>query len=127
MNRERIKLCALCENRIPDTHVVCQDHYRAYIEYKDEQWFLELIEAQRRQAHIDRKEVVTIHKLSENTLSIYLSESLRAKSKPMLPREQIIALYEEGYRAYEIAKILHMAQNKVRVVISRHKRNNRVK
>ena len=118
MNRENIKLCALCDNRIPNTHVVCPDHYADYKVYKDEQWFKELVIMQQKQAQIDGKENVTIHKLSENTLSIYLE-----KEHPTKPdnKMQIIQLNNEGLSHAKIAKRLHIPLGTVKATLRRYK------
>lgn len=120
-----VKMCALCDNRIPYTHVVCPTHYKEYKLYKNEQWFLELVESQRKQAIIDAKEIVTTSKLSERILSRLLSRKLRRENS--LPKAIIIEMYNKGMRPFQIARELHIPANKIRVVISRHKRNGTTK
>jgi hypothetical protein len=52
------KTCAVCQTKIKSQHIVCQEHWKLYLENKDEEWMQVLIETQRRQFEIDNEEVV---------------------------------------------------------------------
>lgn len=121
MNTRRIKLCALCDNKIPHNHVVCPTHYKEYALYKNEQWFIELVKMQRKQAEIDRKECVTIHKLSENSLSTYLGNLSTGKNKHN--KDIIIELYNKGMRPVDIAKELRLNRYTVTKIVYRFKKS----
>lgn len=56
MKRTTTRLCAMCDRIIPDTFIVCHEHFADYKQYKDEEWFRELVMAQRRQFEIDNME-----------------------------------------------------------------------
>lgn len=56
MKRTTTRLCAMCDRVIPDTFIVCHEHFADYKQYKDEEWFRELVMAQRRQFEIDNME-----------------------------------------------------------------------
>lgn len=119
MNKQLVKVCALCDHTISHKGVVCKAHIKEYREYKDEQWFIELVETQEKQFAIDKKECVTIHKLSENTLSTYLGKMSRPIS---IPKDIIIHMHVNlGIRSYKIAKELDLKPDTVRRIINRYK------
>lgn len=56
--KKTTRLCALCDTIIPDQHIVCKEHFNDYLQFKEDEWFKELVMAQRRQFEIDNLESV---------------------------------------------------------------------
>jgi len=50
------RCCAVCDTLIADNKIVCAEHWKYYLEYQDEAWMIELVDAQRRQYRIDIEE-----------------------------------------------------------------------
>ncbi len=54
------RTCAMCDNLVQSSHVVCKDHYEDYTLYKNEDWFKALAESSRRQFEIDNEETAIV-------------------------------------------------------------------
>lgn len=115
------KLCALCDTHIVAKSKVCSAHRKDYEQYKNEQWFIELVKAQETQYTIDKKECVTISKLSETTLSTYLDKV--STSSNVIDKAQVIEMYKGGMRAHQIAKKLHANRYTVTKIIYRYRKS----
>ena len=50
------RCCALCDTLIGDNKITCIEHWEYYKAHQDEEWMIELVEAQRRQYAIDIEE-----------------------------------------------------------------------
>lgn len=96
MKRTSTRLCALCDTVIPDTFIVCQLHFKDYLMYKNDEWFKELVMAQRRQFEIDNMESL-----------LGIARSIKPYQKLTESQKQGIKfLRSKGLGAKNISKVL---------------------
>jgi DNA-directed RNA polymerase specialized sigma24 family protein len=111
------RVCALCDTVIPDSHVVCKEHYEEYKLYKDEPWFKELASAARRQFEIDNEE--TAIQMGDFSKITQTRRKLTESEKKL-----IIQYVKKGIGSINIAKILDLNSNTVESFIQRYKKSS---
>jgi hypothetical protein len=52
------RTCILCDKKIPGNHLTCKQHWQFYLDNRNEQWIIELVDAERRQYAIDIEEEI---------------------------------------------------------------------
>ena len=105
-NRDRLKICALCDLRIPKDHVVCKNHIYDMEQYKHNLWFINLCEMQERQYIIDLEEFTLLKGGKLPTLAEKSSKS-RGKQLTNQNKNDIKKLYSSGIGDRKIAKLLN--------------------
>jgi DNA-directed RNA polymerase specialized sigma24 family protein len=110
--------CVLCDQIIPDERITCKEHWNYYLEHQNEEWMIELVNAQREQFVIDTQE------FSLKTGRPIPEKRFLRKLTPD-DRERVKYYYECGLGAVSIAKILKVNRHTVSKHIARflHKRS----
>lgn len=122
--QDRLKLCALCNNRINKTHVVCEDHLADMEKYRHEEWFITLCQMQQRQYEIDVEEYRIIkHGFPISTLQ--KSSRTRGKQLTNQQKKDILYLYNHGLGDRRIAKQLKIPYSAVNKLLYRYRKYNR--
>lgn len=116
MARVTTRVCALCDKTIPDTWIVCREHYKHYHEYKDDEWFQVLVVAQRRQFEIDNVEHVIIRGGRQYRKYRRLSTSEKIAIK---------YLHDRGLGAVSIGKALGIAKSTVEKYVESTVKSNK--
>lgn len=124
-NTNRLKLCALCDNRIVHTNIVCQDHIKEYHLYQNEQWFIEMVAAQQRQYEISVDEL----RATTNRTATSLQKSRKTHNKLTTKQKTDISrMFTSGMRPAKIARELKLSFETVRKHIQRnHKKRDTCK
>lgn len=118
MNKQLVKVCALCDHTIPYHQIVCFNHKADLEQYEDELWFQELVAAQQKQYEIDMTEQ------RGDTFRLQLEQKSyksRGKQLPWRSREAIITLYKSGLGDRRIAKQLNINFYTVNKFLSRYR------
>ena len=102
------RLCALCDRKIPDTWIVCKEHYPDYQESKDEEWFKMLAATARRQ-------------FEQDNIENLMGKVFRTKKKRLTDDEKraIRFLRFKGLGYRNIAKVLGISQETIRSYLDR--------
>jgi NAD-dependent SIR2 family protein deacetylase len=119
-NQDRLKLCALCDNRINKAHVVCEKHLADMEKYRFEEWFITLCQMQERQYQIDLDEFTL---LRGGTLAVTSAKPTTKLTQT--DKNSIIALNKKGYGRIRIAKTLSLSKYAVDKFLNRYKRSLR--
>ena len=99
---------------IPDSHVVCKDHYQEYKLYRDEPWFKELAGAARRQFEIDNEE--TAIQMGDFSKITQTRRKLTESEKKL-----ILEYKDKGVSYVVIGKLLGVNSNTVKMFLQRRK------
>lgn len=122
-NRDRLKLCALCWNRIKKDWVVCEDHISDMEKYRNEFWFQELVREQQRQYEIDLEEFTL---LKGGNLSSLAEKSVKPRTKlTNTDKSNITRLLRQGLGWRRIAKTLKLNPKTVDKYVYRLKKIDR--
>lgn len=118
MNKQLVKVCALCDHTIPYHQIVCFAHKVDLEKYENELWFQELVAAQQKQYEID---------MTEQRGDTYLLqlEQKYAKTKSKLTyknKKDILLLKSKGIGRIKIAKALNLSKYAVDRFLMRNKR-----
>lgn len=118
-NTNRLKLCALCNNRITHLEIVCQEHTKEYQLYQNEQWFVEIVAMQQRQYEINVDEFRAV----TNRAITSLQTSTKPRSKlTITDKGNIMRLMNTGKGWRKIARELNLNPFAVNKFIYRLKR-----
>lgn len=125
-NRNLLKLCALCNNRIHSNYVVCQEHLADLELYKDDFWFQELCRFQQRQYEIEVEEIRLV-KGDRYTLFAPLQKSSKTRGKQLTnqQKQDILYLYKKGFGDRKIAKQLNLRYSSVNKFLYRYRKYSR--
>lgn len=124
-NQDRLKVCALCMNRIKKDHVVCEEHISDMELYRNTQWFIELCQMQERQYQIDLEEFTLARGGKLPSLAEKGSKS-RSKQLTYTQKREIERLYGEGIGDRKIAKLIKINYNTVRNYLYRFRKLNKI-
>lgn len=110
MNKQLVKVCALCDHTIPYHQVVCFAHKVDLEKYENELWFQELVAAQERQYTIDMTEQ------RGDTFTLQLEQkSTKTRSKLLYnDKKNITKLADKGLGWRKISRILKINGHTVR-------------
>lgn len=122
-NRDRLKLCALCDARIEKDKTVCQKHMPELELYRNELWFQELCRMQQRQYEIDLEEY---RYMRGNSLPSLAQKSTANRGKlSQSNKNAIIKLNKSGLGWRKIAKTLGLKPYTVNKFLYRYNKIGR--
>ncbi len=107
----------MCDRVIADEFVVCKEHYKDYLKYRDDAWFKELAEMQRRQFEIDNEQNL----ISQNITYVYTTMKPRSKLT-ITDKNNIDALEKLGFGKRRIARKLNLNMSAVNMYMYRKKK-----
>lgn len=119
MNKQLVKVCALCDHTIPYHQIVCFNHKADLEQYEDELWFQELVAAQQKQYEID----MTEQRGDTFRLQIEQKQSkTRGKQLSYSTKSTILKMYASGLGDRRIAKQLNLSYKTVNTFLWRHRK-----
>ena len=112
------RICALCDKKIRNDHVVCREHLAYYLAHKDEEWMQELIKTNRRQFEVDNEEIAYMH---GDTLPERTTPKITRRRLTETDKKRILYYRQKGLGYTTISKILGLNPRTIQSYIDIHK------
>lgn len=128
MSRNRyaqyVKVCALCDTKIPKHKNTCRVHEEQEEQYRNEPWFIALIEFQQRQYEIDTEQERAF-RFGIASVKDQKQSKTRGKQLSNSVKREMIDLYRGGLGDRRIAKLLKLSYKTVNTFLWRYRKQRK--